>query len=198
MLRMQRRGLLALGSFAAGALAAPNLARAQATRTLADTMAGDTRFSRFMDLITRATMVESFRQAAPMTVFAPVDQAFAGAPAGLLQDLLGRTESGQNIGDAERQRVMALINYHMVPGALRQEELAGSGGERRLRTVNGGDILVTGTPPNLALRNPAPAQQLGSFGAAGAQMSATPANIVGGPTLASNGVIYPVSQILWP
>jgi uncharacterized surface protein with fasciclin (FAS1) repeats len=196
MTPMQRRGFLALGSLTAGTLAAPAVVRAQATRTLADTLAGDTRFARFLDLITRATMVEALRQPSPTTIFAPVDQAFMGAPAGLLQDLLGQNQSGQNTGDVERQRLMALINYHLVPGALDQSQLGG--GERRIRTVNGGDLLISGTAPNITVRNPAPAQQMGSFGAAGAQMSATPAQILGAPTMASNGVIYPVSQILWP
>jgi uncharacterized surface protein with fasciclin (FAS1) repeats len=193
---MLRRGFLALAPLAAGSLAMPATLRAQAPRTIADTLAGDTRFQRLLDLVVRASATESLRQAQPMTLFAPVDQAFVGAPAGLIQDLVGNTGSGQNIADAERQRINALLQYHMVNGALSQTEL--SGGERRIRTVNGGDILVSGTAPNITIRNPAPAQQLGSAGAAGAQMSASPAQLVGGPMMASNGVIYPISQILWP
>jgi uncharacterized surface protein with fasciclin (FAS1) repeats len=195
MTPMLRRGFLAFGSMAAGSLAAPHLVRAQGTRTIADTLAGDNRFARFMDLVSRASMVETFRQAAPMTVFAPVDQAFMGAPAGLLQDLLGQSGSGTNTADAERDRLQALINYHIVSGAVAGQMV---GGDRRLRTVNGGDIQVSGTGASMTLRNPAPAQQLGSFGAAGAQMAASPAQVVGGPMQASNGVIYPISQILWP
>lgn len=187
----RRFGLLA----AAGLLAAPTIGRAQ-MRTLADTMAGDTRFSRFLDIITRGTFVEDFRQASPMTVFAPVDQAFMGAPAGLMQDLLGNNESGNNTAGAERERLGALIKYHMVPGMFSAEQL--SGGERRIRTVNGGDLLISGSGTSMTVRNPAPAQQLGSFGAAGAQVSASPAQVLGSPTMASNGVIYPISQILWP
>ncbi|WP_372620956.1 fasciclin domain-containing protein [Falsiroseomonas sp.] len=197
MTPMLRRGFLALGGVAAGTLAMPGLPRAQATRTLADTMAGDTRFSRFLDIITRAGAVETFRQAAPMTVFAPVDQAFSGAPAGLLQDLLGQSQgSPQNTNEVERRRVMALINYHIVPGAIGPDQMGS--GERRLTTVNGSDILVSGSGASMTLRNPAPAQQLGSFGAAGANVSAAPAQVVGGPIQASNGVIYPISQVLFP
>jgi uncharacterized surface protein with fasciclin (FAS1) repeats len=197
MTSIQRRGFFALGCVAAGSLAAPRLLRAQQMRTIADTLAGDQRFSRFLDVITRASMVDDFRQASQVTVFAPVDQAFLGAPAGLMQDLLGTTGgSGQDTGETERQRVAALINYHVVPGVFTLQQLTGS--DRRLRTVNGGDIQISSNGSELTARNPAPAQQLGSFGAAGAQMSASPAQLAGSPIQASNGVIYPISQILWP
>ena len=198
MTPMQRRGFLALGSVAAGGLAVPGRLRAQqqSLATIADVLAGDTRFSRFLDLLARASAVDILRQAGPITVFAPTDQAFAGAPAGILQDLLGTTGSGQNQGDAERQRVLALINYHIVPGAFRQEEIAGA--DRRLRTLNGADLQVSGSAGNLRLQNPAPGQQIAGFGAAGMQANPQPTQVSGPPVVASNGVIYPVNQILWP
>jgi uncharacterized surface protein with fasciclin (FAS1) repeats len=193
----RRMGMVALGAGAAALLAKPAVLRAQALRTLADTMAGDTRFARFLDVITRASAVEDFRQASPITVFAPVEQAFFGAPAALFQDLLGTNESGNNRNEVERDRVRALIQYHMVPGNFGPNEIGG-GGERRLRTLNGAEILVSGSGANMTLRNPAPAQQLGSFGAAGAQVAAAPAQILGSPVMASNGMIYPISQVLYP
>lgn len=192
----RRHGLLALGVAGAGLLARPSLVQAQ-LRTLADTMAGDTRFARFLDVITRNSMVEDFRQPGPMTVFAPVDQAWLGAPAGLIQDLLGTNEtSNENRNDIERNRVAALINYHIVPGLFTGTELTGA--DRRLRTLNGGDIQISGSGANFTVRNPAPATQLGAVGAAGAQASARPAQVVGQPISASNGVIYPIDQVLFP
>jgi uncharacterized surface protein with fasciclin (FAS1) repeats len=199
MTPMQRRGFLALGGVAAGTLAAPRLVGAQQQRptaTIANTLAGDTRFSRFLDLVTRVSAVENLNQVGPITLFAPTDQAFAGAPAGILQDLLGMSGSGQNTGDAERQRVLALINYHIVPGALRAEEIAGA--DRRLRTLNGADIQVSGSAGSLRLQNPAPGQQIAGFGAAGMQANPRPTEVSGPPIQASNGVIYPINQILWP
>ena len=196
MTSMQRRGFLALGGLAAGSLAAPKILRAQSLTNVADTLAGDTRFARFLDMITRASSVEDFRQAAPMTVFAPVDQAFLGAPQGLLQDLLGGNNAGQTASNIERERVVALIRNHVVPGSFSPAELGGA--ERRLRTQNGGDILISGSGTNMTVSNPAPALQLGGFGAAGAQVASTPAQVLGSPVTASNGVIYPISQIVWP
>ncbi len=195
---MHRRHLFALG---AGALAAPALARAQSLTNLADTMAGDNRFSRFLDLITRATMVEDFRQPQPMTVFAPVDDAFTGAPATALQDILTlgqqRGSGGGSSGDSsDRQRWVAFINYHVVPGAFRASELTGA--DRRLRTRNGGDVQISGTGGSLQLRNPAPAQQLSAVGSFGMNVQPQPAQVLGSEIVASNGVIYPISQVLFP
>ena len=195
MTLVPRRSLLALSAAASAAVGMPHLARAQSQTTLADTMAGDNRFARFLDVVTRASAVEEFRQAAPRTVFAPVDGAFLNAPQGLLQDLLGNSGSGNNQNDVERVRVMALIQNHIVPGSFSETQLAGA--DRRLRTLNGGDIQLSGTGSGMSVRNPAPMTQLGAFGAAGAQ-AASPARVVGGPIMASNGMIYPIDQIIWP
>lgn len=197
---LPRRGFLMLGGLAAaGTLAAPAILRAQTvapTATLADTMAGDSRFSRFLDLITRDGMVEDFRAAQPMTVFAPTDAAFTGAPANLLQQLVGGNISGGSQESVDRQRLGALIKYHMVPGIFRAADLMGN--DRRLRTRNGADISVTGTAESVLIRNPAPGQQIAGFGAAGANLNANPARVVAPNILASNGVIHGIDQLMWP
>ncbi|WP_439597129.1 fasciclin domain-containing protein [Falsiroseomonas sp.] len=198
--RLPRRGFLTIGSMvAAGTLAAPAILRAQTvppTRTLADTMAGDTRFSRFLDLITRAGMVENFRAAQPMTVFAPIDAAFQGAPANLLQQLTGTNSAGGSQESVDRQRLAALINYHVVPGAFRSTELTGA--ERRLTTRNGADIALAMANGAVTLRNPAPGQQVAGFGAAGMNVAAQPARVVAADIVASNGVIHGIDQVIWP
>jgi uncharacterized surface protein with fasciclin (FAS1) repeats len=197
---LPRRRILALGTLAAaGSLATPAILRAQTvppTRTLADTMAGDSRFARFLDLISRGGMVEDFRSAEPMTVFAPTDAAFFGAPANLLQQLVGTNSSGGSQESVDRQRLGALINYHIVPGAFRASELMGS--DRRLRTRNGADVAITGNAEGVMLQNPAPAQQMGGFGAAGANVSSRPARVVQADIVASNGVIHAIDQVIWP
>jgi uncharacterized surface protein with fasciclin (FAS1) repeats len=200
MTSMLRRGLFALGAGAVGALAAPRVLRAQSLRNIADTMAGDTRFSRFLDLITRASLVQDLQQTGPLTVFAPVDTAFNALPAGVMQDLLtggGYRSGGQSSGDSsERNRWVALIQYHIVPGVFDAAQLSGT--DRRVRTLNGADLQISGGPGNLAVTNPAPAQQISGFGAFGAQANARPSNVLGTPTTATNGVIYPIDQMLWP
>jgi uncharacterized surface protein with fasciclin (FAS1) repeats len=199
MIPMQRRGLFTLaaaGAAMGAGLAAPTVLRAQTQlRTLADTMAGDSRFSQFLNLITHGSMVEKFRQAAPMTVFAPIDAAFSGAPSGMLDQLLGGSQSGQNRNDVDRLRLGALIDYHTVPGMLRAAELTG---DRRLRTVNGADIALTSTNGRLSLQNPAPGQQIAGFSAAGQNVSARPAQVVQADIMASNGIIHAIDQVIWP
>lgn len=194
--RTMRRSFL-MGTLAVtGAIAAPAILRAQTvppTRTLADTMAADPRFARFLDLISRAALVEEFRSAQPMTVFAPTDAAFFGAPANLIQQLIG---TGGSQDQVDRQRLAALINYHVVPGAFRASELMGN--DRRLRTRNGADISINGTTEGVLVRNPAPAQQIAGFGAAGANLNAQPARVVAADIVASNGVIHAVDQLMWP
>jgi uncharacterized surface protein with fasciclin (FAS1) repeats len=194
MTLVSRRGLFALA--AAAPLAAPRLSHAQVSGvTLADTMAADSRFSRFLDLVTRASAIDEFRMAAPRTVFAPVDSAFAGAPAGLLQQMQGNSGSGNNTGDVDRVRVLALIQNHIVTGNLAAAEPAGAG--RRLRTLNGGDIEISGTAAGMTVANPSPVTQPGTLGVAGANV-AVPARVIAGPIQASNGIIYPVDQLIWP
>lgn len=200
MISMQRRRLFTVATMGAamgaGLLAAPTVLRAQTqVRTLADTMAGDSRFKQFLDMITHGSMVERFRQSAPMTVFAPIDSAFGGAPANLINQLMGTGGSGQNSNDVDRQRLGALVDYHTVPGLLRAADLSG---DRRLRTTNGSDIALSTSGGTISLQNPAPAQQMAGFGAAGANVSARPARIVQADIMASNGIIHAIDQVIWP
>ena len=193
---INRRNLFALGAAGAGILAAPRVLRAQ-TRSIADTLASDTRFQRLMDLIVRNSMVDTFRQPGPFTVFAPTAQAFLSAPAGILNDLVGNQESGNNQGDRERDRLGALINYHVVNGRFMAEELMGQ--NRNVNTVNGGALQLSSTGGGaLTVRNPAPAVQLGATGAAGAQTSFRPANVTQANIPATNGVIHAIDQGLFP
>jgi uncharacterized surface protein with fasciclin (FAS1) repeats len=192
----RRHGILALGAAAAGLLARPAIVNAQ-LRTLADTMAGDTRFQRFLDLVTRSGALAEFRQASPITVFAPTDQAFIGGQTVFLQDLLSSNSSvGEGSGQAERTRALPLIQYHIIPGAFAPEQLAG--GNRRLRTLNGADLELAAAPGSFTVRNPAPAQQLGGVSTTGINAAASPAQVLGAPVLASNGILYPIDQVLFP
>jgi uncharacterized surface protein with fasciclin (FAS1) repeats len=195
MIKTHRRALLAFGGMAAaGTLFTPAVLRAQ-TRNIADTLASDSRFSMFLDLITRATMVDQFRAPGPMTVFAPVDAAFTGAPAQFIQEMSGRSQQGQNQAEID-PRLRALINYHVVPGAFTSDELMGT--DRRLRTLNGSDISFTSSGGQGTVRNPAPGQQIAGFGAAGLNVNAVPAPVVQANIPANNGVIHAIGQVLFP
>ena len=164
--------------------------------TLADTLAGDNRFARFLDLVTRASAVEEFRQAAPRTVFAPVDGAFLNAPQGLLQDLLGNSGSGNNQNDVERVRVMRADPEPHRPGQLlrdpaRRADRAPAHAERRRHPARRHRRRHDGAQPGADDPAAAPSARPG-------RRPPRPARVVGGPIIASNGMIYPIDQIIWP
>jgi uncharacterized surface protein with fasciclin (FAS1) repeats len=196
MTMMQRRGLIACAPLAAAALwLRPGFAVAQ-NRTLADTLAADDRFKLFLDLVTRGSLVEEFRQAAPATVFAPVDQAFLNAPAGVLQDLTGRNTGGQNINERERDRLAELVRNHIVRGTIAPGS-AGMPAAQRVRSVAGRDIEIDSSGQAMMVRAVAQPDRPRTWGVPGLE-TVPAASLAGAPIPASNGVIYPITQIIWP
>ncbi|GGG41501.1 hypothetical protein GCM10010964_31290 [Caldovatus sediminis] len=178
----------------------PPPAAASATgRNVADTLAADGRFGRFLDLLSRAGMVEELRGAGPFTVLAPTDAAVQGAPSAMLQDLVGTPGSGDSAGGGDRDpvRLRALVQYHVIPGLPYGAALPAAG-EHRLRTLNGNEVHVRSSGgEDVAVSNPAPGLQSAGFGAAGANVM--PAARLAGPAIpASNGVIWPLTGVLFP
>ncbi|WP_255575142.1 fasciclin domain-containing protein [Caldovatus aquaticus] len=94
-------------------------------------------------------------------------------------------------------RLRALAQYHLVPGLPYGTALPAAG-DRRIRTTNGNDLRIeAGGGPDVAITNPAPGLQSGGFGAAG-QNVMPPAHLAGPPVVASNGVIWPITGVLFP
>lgn len=193
MTLFNRRGLLLAGTGFA-VLGAPSVLRAQ-NRTLADTLAADPRFSRLLDMLTRGGAVEDLRQPAPLTLFAPVNAAFEGAPAGQINMLLGQSTSGPNEGTANREGIARLVRNHLVRGNHLAAELRG--GDKMLTTVAGSTLKVEGGKTPMIVANTKPALQPGGQSVAGLNVAAVPAEIVEADIMASNGVIHAVNQILW-
>ncbi len=196
----RRYALLTLATTAATPLVS---LRAQPHRahTLADALAGEPRFARFLDLVVGTGVVETLRAHGPMTVFAPVNEAFTGAGATQMQLLFAGATGGWNQqafnDSAVRDRISNLVRAHIVEGSISAAELAGAGA--RGHTLAGGEISITSSGGTSIVRNPAMASQMqGFFARAGHQMSSEPAQILGPAIPASNGMIYPVSQIIWP
>lgn len=193
-----RRALLMAG---AALVALPSLARAQ-SRNVADTLAGDPRFSRFLELLSRAGAVDQFRGAGPMTLFAPTGAAFNAAPEAMLQDLLAQGTGGSGSGGGTLSgaspdfvRLRSLIGYHVIPGvALLPEQMVG---DQQIKTVAGGVVRIASQGGTIAVTNPAPERQGSTFGAGGLNVL-PPAAVDGAPIVATNGIIYPVTQILLP
>jgi uncharacterized surface protein with fasciclin (FAS1) repeats len=204
-----RRQLLATGMMAAGGVLAGRGADAQVQpqasgvvgqRNVIDTLAADGRFNRFIELVGRAGATDQFRAGGNMTVFAPIDAAFDQTAFSRIQDLLTQGTGGSDGGtlsgaSPDPVRLRAFVAYHVIPGvALTPAQLVG---DRQYPTVNGGMVRVASQGGAIAVSNPAPERQSGSFGAGGLNVM-PPAAVSGPAIIALNGVIYPVSQVLFP
>lgn len=185
---------------AGAALSMPFIARAQTQpglRDLADTMAADSRFSTFLDLVTRASVVEQFKGAAPMTVFVPANDSFnRSVPAGLLAELV--RPGGTTGGNAPDPRLRDLINFHVVRGRYLTEAFT-RGTVTDLQTVNGAPLRMNAQAGIMELAPAAaPGARTGGFGAAGLQVQNQTAKIVQADIMASNGVIHVIDRVLFP
>ncbi len=192
MLSLNRRHLLAT-AFAGGTMLAGIRPGAAQTRNVMETLAADGRFTRFIELITQAGITDQLRSTASVTVFAPVNQAFDVVNA-RITDLTAQGSGNINQNSTDPLRLRELLAYHIISGSMPSSGLTD---RRRFKTVNGAEILVANDGSKIALSNPAPERQSGSFGAGGLNVQA-PALIVGPDMIANNGIIHAVSQVLFP
>ena len=190
---LNRRHILS-AALAGGALTLGFRPAQAQTRNVMETMAADGRFSRFIELIGRAGGTDQLRSTAGVTIFAPVDAAFDAANA-RIQDLLTQGAGGGiSQTSVDPLRLRALVEYHIVPGSMPSSGLTG---DRRFKTVNGAELRIANEGGRIAVTNPAPERQSGSFGAGGLNVG-SPALVVGPDIIANNGIIHAISQVLFP
>jgi hypothetical protein len=115
----------------------------------------------------------------------------------MLAGLVGTPTGGTGSASPDPVRLCALVQYHIVAGAPFGMAAPPPAGDRLVRAMNGSDIRVESDGAVVQVSNPAPAQQMGGMGAAGANVM-PPARTDGPPILASNGVIYPITGVLFP
>ena len=65
---------------------------------------------------TAAGLADTLTNGGPYTLFAPTDAAFAALPAGTVESLL-KPEN--------KDKLIAILTYHVVPGAVTSDQLAG-------------------------------------------------------------------------
>jgi uncharacterized surface protein with fasciclin (FAS1) repeats len=87
-------------------------------------------FQTLVAAVKAAGLVETLQGEGPFTVFAPTDEAFAKLPAGTVESLL-KPEN--------RDKLVAVLTYHVVPGRLMASDVVGS---EYLKTVQGQEIKV--------------------------------------------------------
>lgn len=162
---MNRRTLLrAAGAVSAAALIAACVP-VQKEPDIIDIASSNDDFSTLVAAVSAAGLVDTLKGDGPFTVFAPTNAAFAALPKGTVESLLKPENKDQ---------LIAILTYHVVPGAVTSDQLAGK--RLNVATVQGANLHVDGRKGVRINRS-----------------RVTTADI-----LASNGVIHVIDRVLLP
>ncbi len=103
----------------------------RAEKDIVETAVAAGSFQTLVAAVKAAGLVETLQGEGPFTVFAPTDEAFAKLPAGTVESLL-KPEN--------RDKLVAILTYHVVPGRLQASDVVGS---EYLKTVQGQKIKIS-------------------------------------------------------
>jgi uncharacterized surface protein with fasciclin (FAS1) repeats len=124
-----------------------------------------------------AGLADTLATGGPFTLFAPTDAAFARLPAGTVDNLLQ---------PANREKLRAVLTYHVVPGKVTAAELVEAirknGGQATLKTVQGGTITARLSGSSVSITD-----------AAGGKAMVTTADL-----MQSNGIIHVTDAVSLP
>lgn len=134
-------------------------------KTIAQVASDAGNFSTLIAALKAAGLVETLQGQGPFTVFAPTDAAFAKLPAGTVEALL-----------ADREKLAAILTYHVVPGRVMASDILKSNGGRPA-TVNGQTLDVVVRSGRVYVNG---------------------AEVIGADVGASNGVIHVIDTVLLP
>lgn len=162
---MNRRFAIKSSILAAGVAIAAACAPMESEPDIVDIAASNGNFDTLVAAVTAAGLVDTLKSEGPFTVFAPTDAAFAALPAGTVDSLLLPENKDQ---------LVAILTYHVVPGAVTSDQLAGQ--RLSVATVNGANVHIDGTN-----------------GVTVEDSTVTTADII-----ASNGVIHVIDSVLLP
>ncbi len=161
---MLRRTYLAM-SFAVIGLAACSPIATTSQPDIVGVLSTNDQFSTLVAAVGAAELVETLQGDGPFTVFAPTNAAFEKLPAGTVETLLQ---------PENRDTLVQVLTYHVVPGAVTSDQLAGQ--TLSVATVEGSEVDIDGT-----------------HGVRVDNARVTQADII-----ASNGVIHRIDTVLMP
>jgi uncharacterized surface protein with fasciclin (FAS1) repeats len=138
----------------------------QTANDIVSLAASSSSFTTLTSLLKTAGLAETLQQAGPYTVFAPTDQAFAALPAATLEQL----QQPEN-----REALIKILRYHVVPGALTASKL-----------TNGELTTSEDKPVNIQIDR------------ANNQVAVNNAKVLQADVQASNGIIHAINQVLIP
>jgi uncharacterized surface protein with fasciclin (FAS1) repeats len=156
-----KSAILAFG-VAAAAACAPSIEKEP---DIVDIAVSNGNFNTLVAAVTAAGLVDTLKGEGPFTVFAPTDAAFAALPAGTVESLLL---------PENKDTLVAILTYHVVPGAVTSDQLAGQ--RLSVATVNGANVHIDG-------RNGVKVED---------------SNVTTADIIASNGVIHVIDAVLLP
>jgi len=133
---------------------------------IVETAAGAGTFDTLVSAVQAADLVEVLKGEGPFTVFAPTDEAFAKLPEGTVENLL-RPEN--------KEQLVALLTYHVVPGKTMSGDLAGK--ELEATTVQGSAVEIDATGDGVTVDD---------------------ASVVQADIEADNGVIHVIDTVIMP
>ena len=133
-----------------------------ATAPVATAASGNPLLSTLVTAVKQANLVDSLNTAKDITVFAPTNDAFAKIPKADLDKVL-----------ADRATLTKVLTYHVVPGRLTPEQLAGTH-----KTLEGGEVTVAGSGANFTVNGNSA--------------------VVCGNVQTSNATVYIVDSVLMP
>jgi uncharacterized surface protein with fasciclin (FAS1) repeats len=132
---------------------------------IVDTAVAANDFNTLVAAVQAAGLVETLKGDGPFTVFAPTDAAFAALPPGTVENLLKPENKDQ---------LVAVLTYHVVPGKVMSADIAGK--KLEARTVQGQSVLIDATSGVIV----------------------DGANVVAADVEASNGVIHVIDKVILP
>ena len=129
----RRTSLRALAAASLLAITAACAPMATKNPDIVDIAAANPDFSTLVAAVQAAGLVDTLKGDGPFTVFAPTNAAFAALPAGTVEDLL-KPEN--------KDKLTAILTYHVVPGAVTSDQLAGK--RMDVATVQGQTVHIDG------------------------------------------------------
>ena len=163
---------IAASVLALGLLTAPVVAQCASTasyqgksNTIVDVAKSAGSFKTLLAAAQAAGLVEALQGDGPLTVFAPTDEAFAKLPKGTVESLL-KPEN--------RDKLRAILTYHVVPGRLDARHVTSKDGATSL---NGQRI---------------------DFAAKDGKVMVDNASVVSADVAASNGLIHVIDAVILP
>ena len=137
----------------------------QARGDIVETAIAAGQFKTLAAALGAAGLVDMLKGKGPFTVFAPTDAAFAALPEGTVESLLE---------PANRDTLVAILTYHVVPGRVPAARVAGMDAAT---TVQGTTVAID---------------------ASGGKVMVDDATVVMADVKATNGVIHVIDKVLMP